>query len=310
VATFASSTLAAGTHAITATYGGDNVFGASVSGIVTETVGVFATTNKLTASATTVVTGTSVTLTATLTATSGTPTGTLTFLDGTATLGTGTLNASGVATFSTTALAIGTHGITSQYALTGNFGASTSTAVQVIVTAVPDFSIAANPTSLTVTTGTSGTAVFTVTPVNGYAGTLSFACGTLPTYASCSFAPAKLTFTSSTQTAQTSTLTFSTTQALGMLQPAIPGRSSLAPISLALGLPLGLLAFGFGRKGRRLRKLLSLVLVFAASASLVAVSGCFASAAPPTTAAGTYTVPITITDGTTSHSVSYSVTVK
>ncbi len=311
VATFAISTLTAGAHSITANYGGDNLFAASASGSVAETVGVFVTTNKLTASAATVVTGTSVTLTATLTATAGTPTGTVTFLDGTATLGTGALNASGVATFSTSALAIGTHSITAAYAASGNFGASTSTAVQVIVTGVPDFSVTANPASLTVTSGASGTAVFTVTPANGYAGTLNFACGTLPTYASCSFAPAKLTFTSSTQTAQTSTLTFSTTQATAMLRPEFPGRSTVAPISLALGLPLGLLVFGLGRKGRRLRKLssLSLVLVFAAAASVVALSGCGGSS-PAATAAGTYSVPITITDGTTSHSVTYSVTVK
>ena len=95
------SNLAVGAHTITASYGGDNVFGASVSGSVTETVGVFATTNKLTASAATVVTGASVTLTATLTAAAGTPTGTVTFLDGATTLGTGTLNASGITTFST-----------------------------------------------------------------------------------------------------------------------------------------------------------------------------------------------------------------
>ena len=312
VATFATSTLAAGAHSITAAYGGDNVFGGSVSGVVTETVGVFATTNRLTSSATTVVTGTSVTLTATLTSPAGTPTGTVTFLDGTTTLGTGTLNAGGVATYTTTALAIGTHSITSQYAATGNFGPSTSTAVQVIVTGVPDFAVAANPTSLTVKSGASGTAVFTVTPSNGYAGTLSFTCGTLPTYASCSFAPAKLTFTSTTQTAQTTTLTFSTTQASGMLRPAMPGRGTGAPISFALSVPLGLLALAFGWKGRRQGALdrLCRVLVLAAAASVAVLSGCASSASSPaTTPAGTYAVPITVTDGTTSHSVTFSVTV-
>jgi hypothetical protein len=310
VATFTTTTLAAGAHSTTAAYGGDNVFGASVSSAVTETVGIFATTNKLTASAASIVTGTSVTLTATLTATTGTPTGTVTFLDGTTTLGTGTLNSSGVATLSTASLAIGTHSITSQYAATGNFGASTSTAVQVVVTGVPDFSVTANPTSLTVTSGASGTAVFTVTPTNGYAGTLSFSCGTLPTYASCSFAPAKLTFTSSTQTAQTSTLTFSTTQATGMLRPELPGRGSGERISLALGIPLGLLAFGFGWKGRKVRTLRNLccALLFAA-ASIMALSGC-AGSSPATSPVGTYSVPITVTDGTTSHTVSFSITVK
>ena len=48
----------------------------------------------------------------------GTPTGTVTFMDGTTTLGTGTLSTTdGVttATFTTTALAVGSHSITAVY---------------------------------------------------------------------------------------------------------------------------------------------------------------------------------------------------
>jgi len=311
VATFATTTLTAGTHAITARYGGDNMFGGAVSTAVTETVGIFATTNTLTASATTVVTGAPVTLTATLTATTATPTGTVTFLDGMTTLGTGTLNGSGVAPFSATALAIGTHSITAQYAATGNFSGSTSSAVQIVVTGAPDFSVSANPTTLTVTGGSSGTAVFTVTPVNGYAGTLSFSCGTLPTYASCSFAPTKLTFAAPTQVAQTTTLTFATTQTTALLRPPFSGRGP-APISLALGLPFGLLALGLGWKGRKTGKLGRpyLMLIFAALAGVAGLSGCASNSVAPATPAGTYTVPVTLTDGTTSHLLSYSVTVK
>ena len=311
VATFATTTLTAGTHAITARYGGDNMFGGAVSTAVTETVGIFATTNTLTASATTVVTGAPVTMTATLTATTATPTGTVTFLDGTTPLGTGTLNGSGVTTFSATALAIGTHSITAQYAATGNFSGSISSAVQIVVTGAPDFSVSANPTTLTVTGGSSGTAVFTVTPVNGYAGTLSFSCGTLPTYASCSFAPTKLTFAAPTQVAQTTTLTFATTQTTALLRPLFSGRGP-APISLALGLPFGLLALGLGWKGRKTGKLgsLYLMLIFAALAGVAALSGCASNSVAPATPAGTYTVPVTLTDGTTSHLLSYSVTVK
>jgi hypothetical protein len=43
------------------------------------------------------------------------PAGTMTFSDGTTTLGTGTLNSSGVATFSTSSLAVGNHTITAVY---------------------------------------------------------------------------------------------------------------------------------------------------------------------------------------------------
>jgi hypothetical protein len=72
----------------------------------------------LTASATSVAVGTSVTFTATVTPTTGTPTptGAVTFMDGANTLGTGTLNGSGVATYSTSSLALASHSITAVYA--------------------------------------------------------------------------------------------------------------------------------------------------------------------------------------------------
>ena len=62
--------------------------------------------------------GQSVTFTATVKAVapgSGTPTGAVTFLDGSTTLGTGTLDASGVASFSTSTLSVGEHSITAAY---------------------------------------------------------------------------------------------------------------------------------------------------------------------------------------------------
>ena len=91
----------------------------------------------LTASASAISTGESLTLTATVTASSGsgTPTGTVAFLDGTTSLGTATLNASGVATFSTTTLAAGTQSLTATYSGDTNFSSSTSSAVTVTVRA-------------------------------------------------------------------------------------------------------------------------------------------------------------------------------
>src|SRR5207247_1138426 len=64
------------------------------------------------------VSGQPVTFTATVkakTSGAGTPTGTVTFRDGPTTLGTGTLNASGHATFVTSTLAVGAHPITASY---------------------------------------------------------------------------------------------------------------------------------------------------------------------------------------------------
>jgi len=62
------------------------------------------------------VAGQSVTLTATATSTGGgAPTGTVTFKDGTTVLGTGTLNGSGVASFTTSTLTVGSHPLTANY---------------------------------------------------------------------------------------------------------------------------------------------------------------------------------------------------
>src|SRR5205807_65841 len=58
-----------------------------------------------------------------------TPTGTVSFLDGTTTLGTGTLNASGVATFTSTGLSVGSHTITARYGGDATFASATSAAL-------------------------------------------------------------------------------------------------------------------------------------------------------------------------------------
>jgi hypothetical protein len=74
-----------------------------------------------------------VALTATVSSTAGTPGGIVTFYNGSTTLGTGTLNSSGVATLSTTTLPVGTDAVSASYAATGNFAASTSTATNITV---------------------------------------------------------------------------------------------------------------------------------------------------------------------------------
>ena len=79
--------------------------------------------------------GTNVTLTATVASSAGTPGGIVTFTSGATTLGAGTLNGSGVAILSTTALSAGTNSVTASYAATGNFAASTSPSTSITVNA-------------------------------------------------------------------------------------------------------------------------------------------------------------------------------
>jgi ELWxxDGT repeat protein len=137
-ATFTTSSLSRGNHAINANYGGDAKFKVSSDTNFGETVLKDATTATVTASANPAVVGTTITFTAALQASSpgtGTPTGTVTFLDITTTLGTGTLNAAGKATFTTSTLALGTHAILASYAGDTNFVSSFSPSMSEVVKA-------------------------------------------------------------------------------------------------------------------------------------------------------------------------------
>jgi phospholipase/lecithinase/hemolysin len=128
-ATFGTSTLAFGSHSITAVYTGDGNFITSTSPARTQTVNAAGTTTVVTSSLNPSAAGQSVTFTATVTVNSpgsGTPGGTVTFRDGSKVLGTGTLNASGQATYTTSSLAVGKHSITASYTASTDYKASTS----------------------------------------------------------------------------------------------------------------------------------------------------------------------------------------
>jgi len=127
-ATFSTSSLAIGTHGITAVYGGDANYNGSTSPNLNQVVNQGATTTSVVSSLNPSLQGQNVTFTATVSAaapSSGTPTGIVTFKDGASTLGTGTLSGN-TATFSTNALTIGTHTITASYGGDANYASSNS----------------------------------------------------------------------------------------------------------------------------------------------------------------------------------------
>lgn len=127
VATLTTSALAVGSHSITASYAGSGKNLASTSSALTQTVNKASTTTTLKSSVDPASFHQAVTFTATVSgAFGGSTAGTVTFKNGTAVLGTGTLNASGVATFSTGGLTVGIHSITATYGGNGNFLSSAS----------------------------------------------------------------------------------------------------------------------------------------------------------------------------------------
>jgi ELWxxDGT repeat protein len=166
-ATFTTSSLSLGNHAINANYGGDAKFKVSSYMGFGETVQKDSTMATVTASANPAVIGTTITFTATIQASSpgaGTPTGTVTFLDITTTLGTGTLNAAGQATFTTSALALGTHAITANYSGDNNFLAGASATLAETIKSSTAASSALAFAALHPTDPVSGTASTQATP--------------------------------------------------------------------------------------------------------------------------------------------------
>jgi hypothetical protein len=129
VATLGTSVLAQGSHTITTSYSGDSNFNTGTGSLTgnPQAVNQDGTSTAVTSSANPSVFGQSVTFTATVSSLApgaGTPTGSVTFKDGGSPIGTGTLTA-GVATFSTSALAQGSHTITATYNGDSNFSSGT-----------------------------------------------------------------------------------------------------------------------------------------------------------------------------------------
>ena len=165
VATFTLSNLAFGSHNLTATYPGDTNHSPSTSPLLTQKI-VQTATIALSSSANPVTASTNVTFSVQLTGTpSLIPSGVVTFLDGATVLGTGTLGATGVASFSTTSLFVGSHNITASYGGDVNFAAVTSTVLvetvqnastQIALTASSNPAIYLTPLTLTATIMTNG----------------------------------------------------------------------------------------------------------------------------------------------------------
>lgn len=94
-----------------------------------------------------------------------------------------------------------------------------SNGMPVTVAAGPDFSLTANPSSLSIAQGSSGTSLITVVPVNGFSGTVNLSASGLPNGVSAVFSPNPTTTTS------TLTLTASGTATMGTSTVTITGTS-------------------------------------------------------------------------------------
>jgi len=174
-ASFSASNLSAGSHSLTASYGGDTIDTPSVSPAVTETVNQIATTTSLQAVPASSSPGQKVVLTATVSP--ATATGLVTFLDGKNGIGSQNLSA-GTASLSASALSAGSHTLTASYGGDTNDASSYSSQVTVTV-GLPGTttSLKAGPASSN--PGQNVTLTATVSPATA-GGTVTFLDGSNP----------------------------------------------------------------------------------------------------------------------------------
>lgn len=153
------SNLTVGAHTITADYSGDASYAIS-SGSTSLTINKINTSTNLTVSNANPTVGSSITFTATVSPSS---TGSVVFKDGTTVLDTISLNGSSIATFSTTALSVGSHTVTAEYQGDSTHNGSTSNSVGVNVAKLATTTtLVANPTTADV--GSNVTLTATVSP--------------------------------------------------------------------------------------------------------------------------------------------------
>jgi Bacterial Ig-like domain (group 3) len=257
---------------IVASFGGDstNLLSQNSGDLVVTQA---STTTTLTSSTNPSASGASVTFTATVAATStdsGTPTGTVNFLDNGTQIGTGTLS-SGVATFSTTTLTIGTHPITAVYVGSTSFTTSTSSVLSQVVnqtstttlTSSPNPSVFGQAVTFTATVAaSSGTGTPTGT-VSFMEGTTTLGTGTLNSSGVATFSTTTLavgtqsitavysgdtTFATSTSTAvsqvvnQSSTTTLTSSPNPSVFGQAVTFTATVAASS-GTGTPTGTVSF-------------------------------------------------------------------
>lgn len=149
IATWTTSTLAIGQHALKATYSGDTANSPTASNTLSQVVQGQSSTTALTTSSASVPVGTSVAFSVQVTGSNTLiATGAVTFKEGATTLGTATLDGTGAAGFSTTAFAPGQHTVTAIYAGDADYAGSTSAALVETVTQIATATVvtaSANP---------------------------------------------------------------------------------------------------------------------------------------------------------------------
>jgi Big-like domain-containing protein/NHL repeat-containing protein len=274
-ATMMPPCLDAGTHSVSAAYGGSALY-TPASASVDVVVGKATPTISLVSSPNPVETGFPLELSASVQSPISVPTGTVNFLDGGNIVASVPLDKSGDAAFTISQYTAGTHAIKAAYTGDNNFNAVTSA------------QLASGPSTFTLSVsqltsnGNTGTATVTVTPVNGFTQPVTLTCASLPANSNCNFAPATVKLANGKPATAVLTL-----NSQGLCSG---GGSPATETAGSLTLPgiLFLLLFGIRRK--KFAVLLPAILLMATVAAFT--SGCSGFKHACFTTQGTYTINV------------------
>jgi len=297
VATLITSSLSPGMNSITAEYSGNTAFAASTSSAVGVTA-IVATSTALAAAPNPAVFGQSITFTATVTpAPTGTPRGTVSFYSGSTLLGTGDVNSSGVATFTSTSLSAGELSITAVYS--GNAAAAASTSSEMGLEVATTFGVTAPSTPFTVKAGEAVDINIMAPPLGGpFDSVVIMSASGLPAGATATFTPPTVVPGAS---GATTVLTIQTAaHAAGI--PGHQQRFPFVPISLAAGL-----CVMAGRRKRLVRSLPILLMIATLAGATFMLTGCNGGFSGP---AQSVSITVTGTSGSQHVSTTFTLIVK
>jgi hypothetical protein len=289
-----------GTHIIYANYTGDGTNAPSSSSPVTVVVNPAPATMTVSSSAASAPQGVRVTFTAT-------PSpfvlakGSVTFFDGATPLGIIPISQAFNPGLTVTALAVGTHSITASFSGSPDLLAAVSAPIQQVITAplIPDYSVSPDKTSSTILAGQAAVFNLTTQSLNGFTGTVSFTCGSLPALAKCTFSPSVTSVSGNSPTIIT-TLTVKTTGPHAALIGLKSKQSVYAMLWTFSPFTLGLVLFSVKKKKLGRGHFMTALLVLAMVAGMASCGGGGGSttttpAIPQVTPAGTTTITVSAT---------------
>lgn len=249
----------------------------------------------LTTASSAVLVQTAATVTATFSSSLAPPSGTVQFLDSGTVLATVPIS-NGVASFSSTSLAVGSHAISAVYSGDANYAPYVTSSLQELV---EDFSVSANGGNSQWTfQGQTASFTLSIAPVGGakLVAPVSLAVTGLPAGASATFSPAGLSTGS-----QASAVTLA-------IQPPTQAYNRLSALKNGIALcflaPF-LLGVGKQRRTAKLKKVVSLILLAGGLFAASSLTGCVSSKQPVTS-----NFTVTATSGPVVHSLQLTLTVE